>query len=83
MLGHVLTGLDVPTGPQIGSFSLFSLVIGLIAALAVMLVIFGLIGERGSGDEMTRRLERYAEFGDRGGARVAARARSSTVSPTR
>jgi tight adherence protein B len=68
MLGHALLGLDVPSGPQIGSFSLFSLVIGLIAALAVMLVIFGLIGERGAGDEVARRLERYSEFGERGAA---------------
>jgi tight adherence protein B len=66
MLGQALVGLNVPNGPVIGGFPLFGLVLGLVAALAVMLVVFGLLGERGSTDEVARRLERYAEFGERG-----------------
>jgi tight adherence protein B len=59
-----LVGIDFSTGPQIGQFSLFGLVLGFIAACAVMLVVFGLLGQRTEADEVTRRLERYAEFGD-------------------
>jgi tight adherence protein B len=64
MLAQALVGLDFSTGPQIGQFSLFALVLGFIAAAAVMLVVFGLVGQRTEADEVTRRLERYAEFGD-------------------
>jgi len=64
MVGQALLGLDISTGPQIGSFSLIGLVLGVIAAAAVMLVVFGLLGQRTESDEVTRRLERYAEFGD-------------------
>jgi tight adherence protein B len=66
MLGRALLGLDFSGGPQIGPFSMISLVLGGIAALSVMLVVFALLGDRNETDEVTRRLERYAEFGDRG-----------------
>src|SRR5258708_20977746 len=56
-------GLDISSGPQIGSFPLIGLVLGIIAALAVLLVVLGLLGERTEADEVARRLERYAEFG--------------------
>ncbi len=36
----------------------------MIAGLAVMLVVFGLSGSRGDVDDITRRLERYAEIGE-------------------
>jgi tight adherence protein B len=65
MLGKALVGLDISGGPQIGPFSMISLVLGAVAALAVMLVVFALLGSGGEKDEVARRLERYAEFGDR------------------
>lgn len=64
MLAQVL-GLDLSSGPQIGSFPLIGLVLGIIAACAVMLVVFGLVGQPTEADEVARRLERYSEFGDR------------------
>jgi tight adherence protein B len=64
MLGQALVGLDISGGPKIGSFPLIGLVLGFIAAAAVMLVVFALLGESGEDDEVARRLERYAEFGD-------------------
>lgn len=67
MLAQALLGLDLSGGPKIGSFSLTGLVLGIIAALAVMLVVFGLLGQRTEADEVARRLERYAEFGHEGG----------------
>ena len=60
-------GLDFNGGPQIGSFPLAGLVLGIVAACAVMLVVFGLLGERTEADEVSRRLERYAEFGHESG----------------
>src|SRR5258706_4601854 len=68
MTGQALVGLSVSGGPQIGPFSMISLVLGVIAALAVLLVVFALLGNAGEKDEVARRLERYAEFGDRGAA---------------
>jgi tight adherence protein B len=64
MFGHALVGLDISSGPQVGSFPLIGLVLGIIAACAVMLVVFGLLGQPTEADEVARRLERYAEFGD-------------------
>ena len=58
-----LPALDLSNGPQVGSFPLIGLVLGLVAAAAVMLVVFALLGERTAADEVSRRLERYAEFG--------------------
>jgi tight adherence protein B len=65
MTGQALVGLSVSGGPQIGPFSMISLVLGAVAALAVLLVVFALLGSGGEKDEVARRLERYAEFGDR------------------
>jgi tight adherence protein B len=65
MVGQALVGLDISQGPQVGSFPLIGLVLGIIAACAVMLVVFGLLGQATEADEVARRLERYAEFGDR------------------
>jgi tight adherence protein B len=65
MTGQALVGLDVSGGPQIGPFPMISLVLGAVAALAVMLVVFALLGSGGEKDEVARRLERYAEFGER------------------
>src|SRR5437763_4906626 len=67
MTGQALVGLDISAGPQFAGFSLMSLVLGVIAALAVMLVVFALLGSGKEKDEVARRLERYAEFGERGG----------------
>ena len=64
MVGQALLGLDISQGPQVGSFPLIGLVLGIIAACAVMLVVFGLLGQATEADEVARRLERYAEFGD-------------------
>src|SRR5579884_2692353 len=65
MTGQALAGLTISGGPQVGGFSLISLVLGAVAALAVLLVVFSLAGNGGEKDEVARRLERYAEFGDR------------------
>ncbi len=65
MTGQALVGLDFSGGPQIGGFPLISLVLGAVAALAVLLVVFSLAGSGDEKDEVARRLERYAEFGDR------------------
>jgi tight adherence protein B len=65
MTAQALVGLDLSGGPQFGGFSLMSLVLGAVAALAVLLVVFSLAGGGGEKDEVARRLERYAEFGDR------------------
>src|SRR5437879_4872191 len=74
MTGQALVGLDIAGGPQIGPFSMISLVLGAVAALAVLLVVFALAGG-GEKDEVALRLERYAEFGDRAGDSAAPRQR--------
>jgi tight adherence protein B len=65
MVARALLGLDISGGPMIGPFPMISLVLGVVAALAVLLVVFALLGNRTETDEVARRLERYAEFGDR------------------
>src|SRR5258707_1967574 len=65
MVGQALLGLDISWGPRAGSFPLIGLVLGIIAACAVMLVVFGLLGQATEADEVDRRLERHAGFGDR------------------
>jgi len=74
-MSALIVGLDISSGPQVGSFPLIGLVLGIIAACAVMLVVFGLLGERTEADEVAKRLERYAEFGqDQGGGAAGAKA---------
>jgi tight adherence protein B len=50
--------------PTVAGFNLGSLLLAVIAGLAVMLVVFGLSAGKGEVDDITRRLERYAEIGD-------------------
>jgi len=50
--------------PTVAGFNLGSLLLAVIAGLAVMLVVFGLSSQKGDVDDITRRLERYAEIGD-------------------
>ena len=51
--------------PTVAGLNLGSLLLAVIAGLAVMLVVFGLSSGRGGEvDDITRRLERYAELGD-------------------
>jgi tight adherence protein B len=50
--------------PTVAGFNLGSLLLAVIAGLAVLLVVFGLSAGKGEVDDITRRLERYAEIGD-------------------
>ncbi|HEX3607517.1 MAG TPA: type II secretion system F family protein [Candidatus Dormibacteraeota bacterium] len=50
--------------PTVAGFNLGSLLLAVIAGLAVMLVVFGLSAGKGEVDDITRRLERYAEIGE-------------------
>lgn len=50
--------------PTVGGFNLGSLLLAVIAGLAVLLVAFGLSSGGGEVDDITRRLERYAELGE-------------------
>lgn len=60
----LLAGAPLSDAAKIGGFDVVYLALGAIAALAVMLVFFGLGNRDTEVDEVTRRLERYAEFGD-------------------
>jgi len=53
---------------SIGGYSVVTLALALVAAAAVMLVVFGLTAQANPADEVARRLERYAELGDSGEA---------------
>jgi len=60
-----MIALSLPADlPVVAGFNLGSLLLAVIAGLAVMLVVFGLSARRGEVDDITRRLERYAELGD-------------------
>ena len=60
-----MIALSLPADlPTVGGFGLGPLLLSVIAGLAVMLVVFGLASGRGEVDDITRRLERYAEIGD-------------------
>src|SRR2546421_1087553 len=53
---------------SVGGYSVVTLALGVIAAAAVMLVVFGLTSRANPADEVARRLERYAELGEGGDA---------------
>ncbi len=60
-----MTALSLPADlPTLAGFNVGSLLLAVIAGLAVMLVVFGLSSGGGEVDDITRRLERYAELGD-------------------
>jgi tight adherence protein B len=60
-----MIALSLPADlPVVAGFNLGSLLLAVIAGLAVMLVVFGLSAGSGEVDDITRRLERYAELGD-------------------
>jgi tight adherence protein B len=60
-----MIALSLPADlPVVAGFNLGSLLLAVIAGLAVMLVVFGLSAGRGEVDDITRRLERYAELSD-------------------
>jgi tight adherence protein B len=60
-----MTALSLPADlPMVAGFNLGALLLAVIAGLAVMLVVFGLSSGGGEVDDITRRLERYAELGD-------------------
>ena len=50
----------------VGGISVLTLALGLIGAIGIMMIFLSLAGGPGETDEVTRRLERYAEFGDTG-----------------
>jgi tight adherence protein B len=59
-----MSAFSLPTAlPTVAGFNAGSLLLSVIAGLAVLLVAFGLASGRGEVDEVTRRLERYAELG--------------------
>jgi tight adherence protein B len=60
----LLAGAPPADTPKVGGFDVIYLALAVIGALAVMLVFFGLGTRNKDVDEVTRRLERYAEFGD-------------------
>ncbi|TMD00852.1 MAG: hypothetical protein E6J03_11670 [Chloroflexi bacterium] len=65
-----MIALSLPADlPSFGGFSVGSLLLSVIAGLAVMLVVFGLASGRGEVDDITRRLERYADLNEPGEAR--------------
>ena len=51
---------------KVGGISVVTLALGVIGAVGVMMIFFSLAGGGGEVDEVTRRLERYAEFGESG-----------------
>jgi tight adherence protein B len=60
-----MIALSLPADlPMVAGFNLGSLLLAVIAGLAVMLVVFGLSAGGGEVDDITRRLERYAELSD-------------------
>ncbi|HEY2704690.1 MAG TPA: type II secretion system F family protein [Candidatus Dormibacteraeota bacterium] len=61
-----MTALTLPADlPTVAGFNIGSLLLAVIAGMAVMLVVFGLSSAKGGDvDDITRRLERYAEIGD-------------------
>jgi tight adherence protein B len=60
-----MIALSLPADlPVVAGFNLGSLLLAVIAGLAVMLVVFGLSAGGGEVDDITRRLERYAELSD-------------------
>jgi tight adherence protein B len=64
-----MIALSLPADmPTLGGFSVGSLLLSVIGGLAVLLVVFGLASGKGEVDDITRRLERYAEI-DSGEAR--------------
>jgi len=65
-----MSAFSLPTSlPTVAGINAGSLFLSLIAGLAVLLVAFALAGGRGEVDDITRRLERYAELGDGAEAR--------------
>ena len=65
-----MIALSLPADlPSVGGFSVGSLLLSVIAGLAVMLVVFGLASGRGEVDDITRRLERYADLNEPGETR--------------
>ena len=50
----------------VGGISVLTLALGVIGAIGIMMVFLSLAGGPAEVDEVTRRLERYAEFGDSG-----------------
>lgn len=65
-----MTAASLPAAlPSVAGFNLGSLLLAVIAGLAVLLAVFGLSAGRGEIDDITRRLERYAELGDGAEAR--------------
>ena len=62
---HAFAATVVPASTSsIGGFSISAVVLALVAMAGVMLVVFGVSTSRPEVDEVARRLERYAEFGD-------------------
>jgi tight adherence protein B len=60
-----MIALSLPADlPTVAGFSIGPLLLSVIGGLAVLLVVFGLTSGKGEVDDITRRLERYAEIGD-------------------
>jgi tight adherence protein B len=60
-----MIALSLPADmPTVAGFNVGSLLLAVIAGLAVLVAVFGLASGRGEVDDITRRLERYAEIGE-------------------
>jgi tight adherence protein B len=65
-----MIALSLPADmPTLGGFSVGSLLLSVIGGLAVLLVVFGLASSKGEVDDITRRLERYADVNEPGESR--------------